>query len=44
MVFDTGAGCRRNRDVCLTRWRSLIDVGVVRLGGAGDISVEVLFP
>ena len=29
---------------CLTRWLSLIEVGVVRLDGAGDISVEVLFP
>jgi hypothetical protein len=30
--------------VCLTRCVSLIDVGVVLLGVAGDISVEVLFP
>jgi hypothetical protein len=30
--------------VCLTRCLSLIEVGVVRLDGAGDISVEVLFP
>jgi hypothetical protein len=29
---------------CLTRCLSPIDVGVVRLDGAGDISVEVLFP
>jgi hypothetical protein len=29
---------------CLTRSLSLIEVGVVRLDGAGDISVEVLFP
>jgi hypothetical protein len=30
--------------VCLTRCLSLIDVGVVLLDGAGDISIEVLFP
>jgi hypothetical protein len=29
---------------CFTWCLSLIDVGVVRLDGGGDISVEVLFP
>jgi hypothetical protein len=44
VVFDTGAGCRRNRDGVPYAVLSLIDVGVVLLDGAGDISIEELFP
>ena len=43
MIFDTGARFVTVTE-CLTRCLSLIEVGVVRLDGAGDISVELLFP
>jgi hypothetical protein len=44
VVFDTGLDVVVTVAECLTRCLSLIEVGVVRLDGAGDISVEVLFP
>jgi hypothetical protein len=44
VVFDTGLDVVVTVAECLTRCLSLIEGGVVRLDGAGDISVEVLFP
>ena len=44
VVFDRALDVVVTVTVCLTRCLSLIDVGVVLLDGAGDISIEVLFP